>query len=301
MYKYRFLIITILLVFSVTCKAQDTSLLKMLDDSMTSTKKHIPVTGTFKGTHIINIQSVEAPAKQVLLFWIMHRFGQLSDGGYQLFGLDNATMRFGFDYGITDRLSIGVGRSTFEKTFDGTIKYKALRQTEDNSMPITADLFGGIYYKTLKYDDKPYLNTAYRTSYAAELLLARKFSRDLSIQLTPIWLHYNLVQTTSDKNNIFAMSVGGRIKLTRRTSFNAEYDYLPEGQVKSMTVHSSLSLGFDIETGGHVFQLHITNSQGMIDPVFIAQTTGTWGKGNLFFGFNVSRAFNTGKKAKQVN
>lgn len=284
-----------------TLFAQDSSLLKMLDDSMASTKKPIPVTGTFKGTHIINIQSVEAPAKQVLMFWIMHRFGQLNDGGYQLFGLDNATMRFGFDYGITDRLSVGIGRSTFEKTFDGTVKYKLLRQTGDSHVPLTADLFGGIYYKTLKYDDKPYLNTTYRTSYAAELLLARKFNRNLSIQLTPIFLHYNLVQTTGDKNNIFAMGFGGRIKLTRRTSLNAEYNYLPTGQVNSMTVHSSLSLGFDIETGGHVFQLHVTNSQGMIDPVFISQTTGTWGKGNIFFGFNVSRAFNTVKKVKKIN
>lgn len=268
---------------------------------MGAVKAHVPVTGTFKGTHIINIQSVEAPAKRVLLFWIMHRFGQLSDGSYQLFGLDNATMRFGFDYGITDRLSIGVGRSTFEKTFDGTIKYKALRQTEDNAMPLTVDLFGGIYYKTLKFDNKPYLNAKYRTSYAAEVLIARKFSRDLSLQLTPIYLHYNLVPTTSDKNNIFALGLGGRVKLTRRISLNAEYDYLPENQVKSMEVHSSLSLGFDIETGGHVFQLHLTNSQGMIDPVFVSQTTGTWGKGNIFFGFNVSRAFNTGKKAKKIN
>ncbi|HVX52247.1 MAG TPA: DUF5777 family beta-barrel protein [Chitinophagaceae bacterium] len=299
MRTYKLILLSALLLPLSAALSQDTSLLKLLDDSMAGNKTHVPVTGTFKGTHIINIQSVEAPAKRALMFWIMHRFGQLNDGAYQLFGLDNATMRFGFDYGLTDRLSIGVGRSTFEKTFDGTIKYKVLRQTEDDHIPITADLFGGIYYKTLKYDDKPYLNTTYRTSYAAELLLAKKFDRNLSIQLTPIFLHYNLVQTTGDKNNIFAMGFGGRVKLTRRLSLNAEYDYLPTGQVNSINVHSSLSLGFDIETGGHVFQLHVTNSQGMIDPVFISQTTGTWGKGNIFFGFNVSRAFNTGKKAKK--
>lgn len=301
MYIKKFYIILVLLVAAGVTKAQDTSLLKMLDDSMAATKSHVPVTGTFKGTHIININSVETPGKQSLLFWVMHRFGQLNDGGYQLFGLDNATMRFGFDYGITNRLSVGIGRSTFEKTYDATIKYKALRQTEDNSMPITATLFGGMYYKTLKYSDKPYLDAKYRTSYAAELLLARKFSRDFSLQLTPVWLHYNLVPATTDKNDVFAMGVGGRIKLTRRISLNAEYDYLPEGQVKSTDVHNSLSLGVDIETGGHVFQLHVTNSQGMIDPVFIGQTTGTWGKGNIFFGFNVSRAFYVGKKAKDLH
>jgi hypothetical protein len=296
----KFSVVIIAALHVLPSKAQDNSLLNMLDDSMATAKKSIPVTGTFKGTKIINIQSIEAPAKNVLNFMIQHRFGTLNQGAYNLFGLDNASVRFGFDYGITNRLSVGVGRSSFEKTFDGYIKYKLIRQTEDNIVPVTVDVFGGIYYKSLKYDDKPYLDARYRTTYATELLIARKFSRNMSLQLTPIWLHYNLVPTTADKNNVFAVGLGGRLKITRRLSLTADYTYLPTGQVNSFTVHNSFSAGVDIETGGHVFQLHFTNSQGMVDPAFIAQTTGTWGNGDIYFGFNVSRAFNVGKKVKQT-
>ena len=294
----KFLILFISTLYLIPSKAQDSSLLKLLDDSITANKTSVAVTGTFKGTKIINTQSVEAPAKNVLNFMIQHRFGTINQGGYNLFGLDNATMRFGFDYGITNRLSVGIGRSTFEKMFDGYAKYKALKQTEDNAIPITADLMGGIYYQTLKYDSKPYLTNAYRTSYAAELLLARKFSRNFSLQVTPVWVHYNLVATKADKNDLFAVGMAGRLKLTRRLSFTAEYNFLPTGQVNSVKVYNSFSAGIDIETGGHVFQLHVTNSQGMADPVFISQTTGSWGKGDIYFGFNISRAFNVGKKAK---
>lgn len=296
----KFSVVIIAALHVLPSKAQDNSLLNMLDDSMATAKKSIPVTGTFKGTKIINIQSIEAPAKNVLNFMIQHRFGTLNQGAYNLFGLDNASVRFGFDYGITNRLSVGVGRSSFEKTFDGYVKYKLIRQTEDNIIPVTVDVFGGIYYKSLKYDDKPYLDARYRTTYATELLIARKFSRNLSLQLTPVWLHYNLVPTTADKNNVFAVGLGGRLKITRRLSLTADYTYLPTGQVNSFTVHNSFSAGVDIETGGHVFQLHFTNSQGMVDPAFIAQTTGTWGNGDIYFGFNVSRAFNVGKKVKQT-
>ena len=183
--------------------------------------------------------------------------------------------------------------------FDGYLKYKLIRQTEDNAVPVTADIVGGLYYNSLKYDSKPYLNSKYRTAYSAELLIARKFSRNLSLQLTPVWIHNNLVATTADKNNLFALGMAGRLKITRRFSLTAEYNYLPSGQVNSSKVYNSFSAGVDIETGGHVFQLHVTNSQGMVDPVFIAQTTGSWGDGNIYFGFNVSRAFNVGKKPKQ--
>ncbi len=296
----KFLVVIIAALHVLPSKAQDNSLLNMLNDSMATAKKSIPVTGTFKGTKIINTQSIEAPAKNVLNFMIQHRFGTLNQGAYNLFGLDNASVRFGFDYGITSRLSVGVGRSSFEKTFDGYIKYKLIRQTEDNIIPVTLDVFGGIYYKSLKYDDKPYLDARYRTTYATELLIARKFSRNLSLQLTQVWLHYNLVPTTADKNNVFAVGLGGRLKITRRLSLTADYMYLPTGQVNSFAVHNSFSAGVDIETGGHVFQLHFTNSQGMVDPAFIAQTTGTWGNGDIYFGFNVSRAFNVGKKVKQT-
>ena len=284
-------------------KAQDSTLMNMLNDSMSANASPTYVTGTFKGVHVINMQTVEAPAKGALNFIIMHRFGKLNDGAYNFFGLDNATIRLGLDYGITYRLSVGIGRSSFLKTFDAYGKYKVVKQTDgSNAMPVTADLLLGITNYTQKFSDKSYLNTKYRSAYFTQLLLARKFNSNVSLQLVPTWLHYNLVPTTRDKNDVFALGVGGRIKITKRMSINAEYNFVSDNQLVSIERHNSLSLGLDIETGGHVFQLIFTNSQAMTEPQFIGQTTGKWSKGDIYFGFNVSRIFNitSGAKKKAV-
>ncbi|HEX5026673.1 MAG TPA: DUF5777 family beta-barrel protein [Agriterribacter sp.] len=296
--KYFLLLFFVTTVFCIkNSVAQDSSLLHMLEDSMSINKPPGYVTGTFKGTHIINIHSIETPAKGVLIFMIMHRFGKINDGIYEFFGLDNATMRMGFDYGINDRLTVGIGRSTFQKTYDGYIKGKLLRQSENRGhMPLSVTALGAITYTTLRYTDKPYLNARYRTNYTGQLLIARKFNRNLSLQLSPTYLHYNLVPTVDDNNNVFVLGIGGRMKITKRSSINIEYDYLPDNQVNSFKVYSSFSAGFDIETGGHVFQVHVTNSQGMVEPLFMGRTTGSWGKGDVYFGFNISRAFNLGNK-----
>jgi hypothetical protein len=288
-----------LLLTSVAIHAQDSSLLKMLNDSMTVHEKPFYVTGTFKATHIVNMQTIEAPAAGALSFVIQHRFGQLNSGSYNFFGLDNATLRLGLDYGITDRLAAGIGRSSFEKTYDAYIKYKLLRQTDASSkMPFSMSLLGQITYYTLKYPEKPYLTSNDRIYYSAQLLIARKFNRNLSLQLVPTYLHYNLVPGNGEKNNIFALGAGGRMKISKRMSINVEYDYLPSGQIVSTDVHNSFSLGWDIETGGHVFQLVFSNSQSMLETQYITQTTGRWGNGDIYFGFNISRNFNITKKAK---
>lgn len=289
------------LIFSTGANAQDSSLLKMLNDSMTVHEKPFYVTGTFKATHVVNMQTIEQPGAGALNFVIQHRFGQLNSGAYNFFGLDNATLRLGFDYGIADRLAVGVGRSTLEKTYDGYLKYKLLRQTDaTNKMPVSVSILGQMTYYTLKYPEKPYLTDHDRISYSAQLLIARKFNRNLSLQLVPTYLHYNLVPTNGDKNNIFALGAGGRMKITRRMSINVEYNYVPSGQIVSFDRHDSFSLGWDIETGGHVFQLVFSNSQSMLETQYITQTTGRWGDGDIYFGFNVSRNFNVTKKAKNA-
>jgi len=288
-----------ILVLSMNVHAQDSSLLKILNDSMSVHEKPFYVTGTFKANHIVNMQTVEAPAAGALSVVIQHRFGQLNSGSYNFFGLDNATLRLGLDYGIADRFAVGIGRSSFEKTYDGYAKYKLLRQTDGSGkMPITMSILGTITYYTLKSPEKPYLTTNDRISYTAQLLIARKFNRNLSLQLVPTFLHYNLVPTTGDQNNIFALGVGGRMKITKRMSINVEYNYLPSGQIGSGSAHDSFSLGWDIETGGHVFQLVFSNSQSMLETNYITQTTGRWGNGDIYFGFNISRNFNISKKAK---
>jgi hypothetical protein len=278
-------------------RAQDNDLLNKLNDSMSVSKQKSYVTGTFKATHIVNMQTVEGPARGTMIFLIQHRFGTLNSGGYNFFGLDNATLRLGFDYGLCDRLTIGVGRSSYLKTYDGYLKYKLLRQTEGSeSVPVTMSILGAINYYTLNIPAEPYINSMYRTSYATQLLIARKFSRNLSLQIAPTWLHYNLLATSKDKNDVYGLGMGGRMKITRRMSIDAEYDYLPSGQIVSSDVQNSFSLGWDIETGGHVFQLVFSNSQTMAESQYFGQTTGKWGKGDIYFGFNLSRTFDLKKK-----
>lgn len=274
-----------------TAMAQDNSLLQSLDDSLSLQQKHEAVTNTFKATQIVNLPTVESPAKQTLQFLIMHRFGKLNNGAYELFGLDNASIRFGLDYGITDRLAVGLGRSSVDKTFDGSIKYKLLKQTTGLS-PVSVSLYGLVTNYTQRYTDKTYLNGKYRTAYTTQVLIARKFTRNLSLEVVPAWMHFNLVPTAEDKSDVFAVSAGGRLKFTKRMSITAEYNYLLPDQIVSTSMKNSLSLGIDIETGGHVFQLIFTNSNGMIGPYYLTKTDGTWGKGDIFFGFNVSRVFN---------
>ena len=256
-------------------------------------------TATFKTTRLINGHTVQGLGKGVLDFRISHRFGKLNGGGYQLFGLDNATMRMGFDYGLTDQLLIGIGRSTFEKTFDIFFKVRLLQQSAGAvNMPVTVSYIPTMAWTTLKFDKSRNNLSSSRYSYTHQLLIARKFSSNTSLQLMPTFVHQNLVPLATDNNNMFAIGVGGRQKITRRTSFNAEYYYqLPSTQLSGST--NSLSLGFDIETGGHVFQLHVTNSQGMTEKQFISNTDGKWDKGDIFFGFNISRVFNTGKHRRK--
>jgi hypothetical protein len=296
--------IIILLVYIIISKAgltQD-SLLNMLNDSMQSGNLTFPVKATFKAIHIVNAQTIESPAKGDLNFIIMHRFGKLNDGAYNFFGLDNATIRLGLDFGITDRLGIGIGRSSLQKTFDGYVKYKLVQQTQGNkTFPVSISILGSITNYTLKFPGKPFLNAKYRTAYTTQLLVAHKFTPAFSLQVSPTWMHFNLVPTRDDNNDVIAAMIGGRLKFNKRMGITAEYNYLLPGQVESMDVTNSLSAGLDIETGGHVFQLVFSNSQGMVEPFYVARTTGKWGKGDIYFGFNVSRNFSLGKNKKKKN
>jgi opacity protein-like surface antigen len=277
--------------------AQDNDLLNKLNDSMSVSGQKSYVTGTFKATHIVNTQTVEGPAKGAMIFLIQHRFGTLNSGSYNFFGLDNATLRLGLDYGICDRLTVGVGRSSYLKTYDGYVKYKLLRQTEGSqAVPLTMSILGAINYYTLNLPGESYVNDMYRTSYITQLLIARKFNRNLSLQIAPTWLHYNLTPTSKDNNDVFGLGMGGRMKITRRMSIDAEYDYLPSGQIVSNKVSNSFSLGWDIETGGHVFQLVFSNSQSLAESQYFGQTTGKWSNGDIYFGFNLSRTFDLKKK-----
>lgn len=260
------------------------------------------VYGIFKGTRIINGQSVEVPGNTDLLFSVSHRFGAVNSGLYGFFGLDQGTTRLGLEYGIKDILSFSIGRSTYEKTYDGGIKVKVLRQqTGIRNIPLTMTLYCGGYAMTTKWTDPDRDNLfSSRLSFSAQLLLARKFSKKLSLQISPSYVHINLVPTLSDQNNIYSVGFGGRYKLTPKFSLNGEYYYLLPGKTAN-DYANSLSFGVDIETGGHVFQLHFTNSQLMYAPGFIARTEGKWAQGDIFIGFNIVRTFSLSRKSKNIN
>jgi Membrane bound beta barrel domain (DUF5777) len=291
--------LVLLLIAAHVAKAQNDSLLNMINDSEALHAKPMYVTGTFKATHIVNMQTIEQPARGSLNFLIQHRFGKLNSGAYNFYGLDDATLRLGLDYGVTDRFAIGIGRSSFLKTFDGYLKFKLFRQTDGSEkMPVSVSVLVSISNYTQQDATKPYLNANYRTAYTTQLLLARKFCSKFSMEITPTYLRYNLVPTVNDKNDVFVIGSGARMKLTKRTSVNVEYDYLLPNQLVSTPVSNSFSIGYDIETGGHVFQLVFSNSQSMIESQYLGQTTGKWNNGDIYFGFNISRNFNVTKRSK---
>ena len=266
--------------------SQGQSLLDALDTEPTA---H-PVTATFKDTRVINMQSNETPGAGVLHFVIAHRFGRINEGAYSLWGLDNASMRMGFDYGLTDRWTLGVGRSTFQKTYEASIKGKLFLQKSDNSVPVSVTYYGVIMANGLRWQEPDRENLfSSRLSYVNQLIVTRKINDRTSLAVVPSFIHRNLVDITSKSLDQWTLGLGGRHKLTHRVSINSEYHFLVNGLDEATT--NSLSLGVDIETGGHVFQLHITNSQGMFERAFLTETTGRWLDGDLFFGFNLSRVF----------
>jgi len=282
--------------------AQD--LMDMLRDETPKTEYAY---ATFKTTRIVLGQSIENQAEGTLQFLSEHDFGRLNEGAYTMWGLDASTIRFGLEYGITDWLSVGAGRSSYEKTFDGSLKVRIFRQSSGaRNMPVTMSFYGGTFLNSLKWADTEQTNYfSSRMSYVAQLLIARKFSNSFSLQFTPTYIHKNLVPARTDHNDLLSLGIGGRVKVAQRTSINAEYFYQIPGFINTYDVSVSetaryincLSLGVDIETGGHVFQFRLTNAQPMFERAFITETTGRWQDGDIYLGFTINRVF-TIKKPK---
>ncbi|HSG68599.1 MAG TPA: DUF5777 family beta-barrel protein [Bacteroidales bacterium] len=272
------------------------------DDLMDMFGEDEPITefayATFKTTRIAVGQSVENPPNGNLIFVVSHHFGTVNQGLYEFFGLDQATTRIGFEYGVNDWLALGIGRSTMNKTFDGFVKVKLLRQKSGaKNFPISVSYFGSTAINSLKWQDPDRTNYfTSRMSYAHQLLIARKFSNSFSFQLMPTLVHRNMVEREIDENDVFAIGAGGRAKLSKRVSINAEYYYVLPGQTAD-DFYNSLTIGFDLETGGHVFQLFATNGRGAIEQYYIPQTSGSWLNGDIHIGFNITRVF-TLKKPK---
>jgi hypothetical protein len=294
----RFFLILFLIVLTVfKVKSQDEDLLKLLDS--VSPKESQYTIATFKSTRVIDGHSIERMLKKQLDFRISHRFGMINQGISQFYGLDQSTIYLGLEYGVTDWLMIGIGRTTDEKTVNGYVKFSLFRQcTGNKNFPFSISYYANTSIMTKKWDDPNRDNFfSSRLSFVNQILVARKFNEKISLQISPIWVHKNLVATVLDDNDVFAMGLAGRYKFGRRVSLNAEYYPVirPVWNYKDPNHTNALSFGFDLETGGHVFQLFLTNSSGMIEKKFITETTGKWLKGDILFGFNISRVFSLKK------
>ncbi len=249
------------------------------------------VTATFKGSRLINGHTIITRKKGDLEFLIAHRFGRINSGAYELFGLDNSNVRFGLEYGLSDRLTVGVGRNSFQKTYDGFVKYAVLlQQTGKKKIPVSITWFSSSAIKTLRdplTEKSPdFVETLV---FSHQLLIAQKVNKKLSWQLMPSLIHYNKVQSPN-QNDLLALGFGARFKLSQRISLNGEY-YYRHNTIEEDPFFNPIAIGIDIDTGGHVFQLQFTNSRSMIEKGFIAETTGDFFNGDIHFGFNLTRVF----------
>jgi predicted porin len=227
-------------------------------------------------------------------FRILHRFGFVDAGIKQFFGLDEASMRISFDYGISNDFSIGVGRSTYRKEIDLFGKVRLLQQsTGAKAKPLSLALAAGAMTWTEESFATPKPDFADRSSWYLQLLAGRKFTSKFSMQLSPIVLHSNMPISGTEKT-LFALGAGGRYKFSKRMAFTLDYQHVLNGLTASNT--NPLSAGIDIETGGHVFQLHFSNSTGMNERAYLSETYGKFFKGEIRFGFNLSRMFQLGKR-----
>ena len=256
------------------------------------TTETIYTEATFKGTRVVNGHSVEVRAPGVLDFMISHRFGRVNGGAYEFFGLDEANIRLGLEYGLLKGFNVGIGRNSFEKTFDGYLKYQLLRQREGAKFtPVSVVGLASIAVNSLRNTNpERQFPFASRIDYTYQVLIARKFNSNLSLQLAPTLVHRNLVATRAMDNNLYALGMAGRYKLTQRVALNVEYYYRLNARTEDL-FYNPLAIGVDIETGGHVFQLHFTNARAMIEEGFVTETTGNFLAGDIHFGFNVSRTF----------
>jgi hypothetical protein len=286
-------IFVLIVLYSIPVNSQDLDAL--LEKEAKS--ETIYADATFKSTRIVNGHSIERMRKKQLEFRISHRFDQINTGSYNFYGLDYGKIHLALEYGLTDWLEAGIGRSSYDKTYDGFGKVSILRQSKGvKNIPVHLSYLFSTEY--ISSNTNPLMTNSFsRMSYIQQILIARKINENMSIQLTPTFIHRNLVPTEIEKNDLFSLGIGGRYKLSKRIALNVEYYYVYRANASSLpvTYYNPLSFGIDIETGGHVFQIMVTNSQAMREGGFIGKTTGSWTDGGIHPGFNISRSFSFNK------
>ena len=290
--------LTIILLRAFSGFAQD-DLMKMLEENMP--KKNEAVIATFKSTRLINFHTLETVVRRTLDVRISHRFGEINSGSYNFFGLDGgATIKLALEYSFDGRFQFGIGRSSYKKEMDGFLKYRLLRQTTNNKMPVSVTLVSSAFYSLMKNEvlasgqDK-YHYASDRMSFCHQIIIGRKITEKFSFQVAPAMVHINQVEKATDHNDIYAVCFASRFKLNKHISVTGEYAYrlnkYYNESISGIKYYDSAGLGFDIETGGHVFQIHLTNSTSMNENEFIPFTQSSWKDFSVRLGFNISRVF----------
>lgn len=281
--KMKKILPIIILLFVVKGHSQSDLLTEL--DSISKEPSY--TTATFKGLQIVTLQSTKMPAKQEFYFVVSHRFGSVKGGISNFFGFDDATTKIGGIYGVTDWLSVSASRHTLLKVYEAGLKYRILRQGDQF-------LFDVVGYNTvdvnsfLEREEYPGLEFSNRLTYINQILVSHKFSENLSMQIASSFIHKNIYNPIIENDNQFSLGVGGRMKMTKRMSLTFEYlnNFDSPGYYKN-----PLSIGLDVETGGHIFQLIFTNSQAMTESGYLTTASGDWRMGDVFFGFNLYRVF----------
>ena len=291
-YSKTLLVVAVISQFSMVALAEQNNH-QNLPDSISSKEMNY-TEDIFFSNRVANGQSIEGIPQNRLDLRIEHRFGLIKDGFTQFFGLDQATTFFGLEYGIKDWWMVGLNRSFTDKTVAGFTKLSLLRQsTGTRNTPLSVSFMLGTSIIGTKYPD-PVRNSDFysRVSYTTQVLIARKFNTNFSAQLSPVWIHRNMIPSTTDANDLFALGFAARYKLTPNFSINGEYyPVINPSTYQKLTYDNSLSFGFDVETAGHVFQIVLSNSTDMIEKNFIGETRGSWLKGDIHIGFNILRKF----------
>ncbi len=271
-------------LFLVTMSYSQDDLLKSLDSTQVVDTYS---TATFKALQLVTLQTTKMAGKKEFYFVVSHRFGSVKDGFDSFFGLDNATTKLGGIYGVTDWLSVSLSRHTLNKMYETGLKYRMARQSDNFPVDIVGYSVADIN-TFLEKEQYPRLEFKDRMTYVQQVLISRKIGQKLSLELVPSFVHKNLYNPDIERDNQFSFGGGGRYKITKRLSVNLEYMHNFD---KPEFYKNPLSVGLDVETGGHVFQLIFTNSQSMSESGYLTNASGNWGKGDFFFGFNLYRVF----------
>lgn len=290
------LLVIVLLFLLVDVQAQKVdSLLKTLDNGNANSK----VESVFKATHVVLSQSTETQKKHDLDLRIRHHFGDIGGrfgSAHTLYGLDVASDLFiGLDYGVTDDFTVGIGRSKQGELFNFSGKYKLLKQKSEGGMPVNLTLFAQMgWIARAPFSESEFASYANRFSYFVQPIISRKFSSRLSLEVLPALLMRKNTTESRDPENLFSLGFAGRMKLTKRLSFVADYTLvngLSRPKDLTQAYFNPLGVGLEIETGGHIFSLNFMNSEYIVENNFIPGTKKSWQDGGVRFGFTISRNF----------